>query len=110
MFGSAAEESRNRSVLLHFVFYILHSMRKTFLFFAGLALLFLTHCTSTDSDQFTVRVTLRHLPVSIRSALLEEVRVTDTRIIDTAAIDPVTGKFTFTGFAGEEGLYRVKLE
>jgi len=66
-------------------------------------------CRQETNDQLTLHVTLQHLPAHIRTAYLDEIRIADTRLIDTAVVDPVSDQFTFRSLASEEGLYRVRM-
>jgi peroxiredoxin len=67
-------------------------------------------CNRDTQKMITAKVTLLHIPDSVRTAYLEEIHPAATFTIDTAMIDPLKGSFTFTFYpAPSEGLYRIRL-
>ena len=78
---------------------------------APVVLLILASCNGGGQKALQASVTLLHLPPSIKTAYLEEIRPTATYTIDTAAVDALKGTFSFTFFpTGSEGLYRIRLD
>lgn len=75
------------------------------------ALLVLASCHGGNHDALQVSVSLLHLPSSVKTAYLDDIRPTATYTIDTSSIDQLKGTFSFTFFpSGSEGLYRIRLD
>lgn len=75
------------------------------------ALLVLASCHGGSQDALQVSVTLLHLPSSVKTAYLDDIRPAATYTIDTSSIDQLKGTFSFTFFpSGSEGLYRIRLD
>lgn len=66
-------------------------------------------CHLGTPEELQVKVSLLHLPDSVKIAYLDEIRPTASYTIDSAVIDPLKGDFTFTFHAsGGEGLYGIR--
>lgn len=76
-----------------------------------LCFIVLFSCSQGGQKTVDVRVTLLHLPASIKTAYLEEIRPTAVYMVDTVSIEPLRGTFSFSFYAtGSEGLYRIRLD
>lgn len=76
-----------------------------------LAVLVSLSCQRSRTRTIQVDLSLLHKPAEIEEAYLEEILPAETRIVDSAAAEALTGTFRFTLYTtGEEGLYRVRLQ
>jgi peroxiredoxin len=74
-------------------------------------LLLLASCGGGGHDALQVSVTLLHLPSSVKTAYLDNIRPSGAYTIDTSSVDPLKGTFSFSFFpTGSEGLYRIRLD
>lgn len=66
-------------------------------------------CNPGAPKEVHLKVSLLHLPDTVKTAYLEEIRPTASYTVDSAAIDPLKGDFTFDFSAsGSEGLYGIR--
>ena len=66
-------------------------------------------CQLGGPPQIHIRASLLHLPDTVKIAYLDEIRPTASYTIDSAAIDPLKGDFSFDIHpSGSEGLYAIR--
>lgn len=66
-------------------------------------------CNTQENHLITIDVSLIHLPKDVHTAYLDALQPVQTLTIDTAAIDPIKGSFSFQLYPGtSEGLYRIR--
>lgn len=86
-------------------------MKRLTPFLIPAAFAILASCQGGQRTPLEATVTLVHLPSSVKTAYLEEIRPLTAYIVDTATIDPLKGTFAFSFFpSGSEGLYRIQLD
>jgi peroxiredoxin len=86
-------------------------MKRLMLLIFPVLIFTLFSCNGGGQKPVSIKVTMLHIPATVQTAYLEEIRPAATFTIDTTAIDPLKGSFTFTFYpTGSEGLYAIRLD